>query len=60
MLNILLFFQQSAATAANATAQPQEESLIELLSHSTFGLIIMICLFIMSIISLLMLLMEQL
>ena len=50
MHNILLFFQGGAA-AANAAEPVGQESMFELLSHSTFGLIIMICLLIMSVIA---------
>ena len=49
MQNILLFFQANPAAAA-ATVEEQP-SVFELLSHSTFGMIIMICLFIMSIVA---------
>ena len=50
MNNILLFFQ-GATAAANATEPVGQESMFELLSHSTFGLIIMICLLVMSVIA---------
>ena len=50
MQNILLFFQATAAGAA-APAIEEQQSVFELLSHSTFGMIIMISLFIMSIIA---------
>ena len=50
MHNILLFFQGGAA-AANAAEPVGQESMFELLSHSTFGLIIMICLLVMSVIA---------
>lgn len=50
MNNILLFFQ--GVTAATNAAEPVgQESMFELLSHSTFGLIIMICLLVMSVIA---------
>jgi biopolymer transport protein ExbB len=51
MHNILLFFQGGAAAAASAVKQAEPESLFELLAHSTFGLIIMVCLLIMSIVA---------
>ncbi len=51
MNNILLFFQSTAATTAAAAEPAGQESIFELLSHSTMGLIIMICLLIMSIIA---------
>jgi biopolymer transport protein ExbB len=51
MHNILLFFQGGAAAATTAVKQAEPESLFELLSHSTFGLIIMVCLLIMSIVA---------
>jgi biopolymer transport protein ExbB len=47
MLNILLFFQGTATTATPVA----EESIIDLMLHSTFGTIIMICLLIMSVIA---------
>lgn len=50
MYNILLFFQ-GGTTAANTTEPVGQESVFELLAHSTFGLIIMICLLIMSVIA---------
>ncbi len=50
MYNILLFFQ-GGTTAANTTEPVAQESVFELLAHSTFGMIIMICLLIMSVIS---------
>ncbi len=50
MHNILLFFQGTTTAAANA-AEPAQESMFELIAHSTFGLIIMICLLIMSVIA---------
>jgi biopolymer transport protein ExbB len=49
MYNILLFFQNPTATTA--AAEPQTESVFELLAHSTFGLIIMVCLLIMSVVA---------
>jgi biopolymer transport protein ExbB len=51
MHNILLFFQGGAAAATTAVKQAEPESLFELLAHSTFGLIIMVCLLIMSIVA---------
>jgi biopolymer transport protein ExbB len=51
MHNILLFFQGGTAAATNAVKQAEPESLFELLAHSTFGLIIMVCLLIMSIVA---------
>jgi biopolymer transport protein ExbB len=51
MYNILLFFQAPAGAATDAAAEAGQESLFELLAHSTFGLIIMVCLLIMSIIA---------
>jgi biopolymer transport protein ExbB len=54
MHNILLFFQSGTAAAnaaANAAKQAEPESLFELLAHSTFGLIIMVCLLLMSIVA---------
>ena len=51
MQSILLFFQANTGTAAAAAAEDAQESVFELLSHSTFGMIIMISLFIMSIIA---------
>jgi biopolymer transport protein ExbB len=50
MHNILLFFQGGTA-AANAVKPVEQPSLFELLAHSTFGLIIMVCLLIMSIVA---------
>ena len=50
MHNILLFFQ-GGVTDTNATEPIGQESMFELLAHSTFGLIIMICLLIMSVIA---------
>ena len=50
MHNILLFFQ-GGVTATNTTEPVGQESMFELLAHSTFGLIIMICLLIMSVIA---------
>ncbi len=50
MHNILLFFQGGTA-AANAAKPVEAESLFELLYHSTFGFIILVCLLIMSIVS---------
>jgi biopolymer transport protein ExbB len=49
MYNILLFFQ--APTGATTEATAETESMFELLAHSTFGLIIMVCLLIMSVIA---------
>jgi biopolymer transport protein ExbB len=49
MYNILLFFQAPTGTTTEAVVE--QESLFELLAHSTFGLIIMVCLLIMSIIA---------
>jgi biopolymer transport protein ExbB len=49
MYNILLFFQ--APTGATTEAAAETESMFELLAHSTFGLIIMVCLLIMSVIA---------
>jgi biopolymer transport protein ExbB len=49
MYNILLFFQAPTGTTTEAAAE--QESLFELLAHSTFGLIIMVCLLIMSVIA---------
>lgn len=49
MNNILLFFQNNAATTAAATEPAGQESIFALMAHSTMGLIIMICLLIMSI-----------
>jgi biopolymer transport protein ExbB len=46
-----LFFQGGTAAATNAVKQAEPESLFELLAHSTFGLIIMVCLLIMSIVA---------
>ncbi len=52
MQSILLFFQANTGTATTAVAaENAQESVFELLSHSTFGMIIMISLFIMSIIA---------
>lgn len=51
MNNILLFFQNNAATTTAATEPAGQESIFELLSHSTMGLIIMICLLIMSVVA---------
>jgi biopolymer transport protein ExbB len=51
MHNILLFFQGGAAAVTTAVKQAEPESLFELLAHSTFGLIIMVCLLIMSIVA---------
>jgi biopolymer transport protein ExbB len=51
MHNILLFFQGGTAAATNAVKQAEPESLFELLAHSTFGLIIMVCLLLMSIVA---------
>jgi biopolymer transport protein ExbB len=50
MYNILLFFQAPAA-GAEPTSDVAQESMFELLAHSTFGLIIMVCLLIMSVIA---------
>jgi biopolymer transport protein ExbB len=47
MQNILLFFQGATTTATPVG----EESIIDLMLHSTFGTIIMICLLIMSVIA---------
>lgn len=49
MQSIFLFFQATTGTAAAAVAEEGTESVFELLSHSTFGMIIMISLFAMSI-----------
>lgn len=49
MQNILLFFQ--ANTAATAVEPETEKGIIELMLHSTFGTIIMICLLIMSVVA---------
>jgi biopolymer transport protein ExbB len=51
MHNILLFFQGGTAAVTTAVKQAEPESLFELLAHSTFGLIIMVCLLIMSIVA---------
>ena len=50
MNNILLFFQ-GAVAATNAAEPAGQESMFELIAHSTFGLIIMICLLVMSVIA---------
>lgn len=49
MQSIFLFFQANTGTAAAAVAEEGQQSVFELLSHSTFGMIIMISLFAMSI-----------
>jgi biopolymer transport protein ExbB len=51
MYNILLFFQAPTGAATEAAAEAGQESMFELLAHSTFGLIIMVCLLIMSVIA---------
>lgn len=52
MYNILLFFQApNAGATQEATTDAGQESIFELLSHSTMGLIVMICLLIMSVIA---------
>jgi biopolymer transport protein ExbB len=51
MFNMLFLFQSGAATATAEATAPQQESFFQLLAHSTFGLIIMVCLLIMSIIA---------
>lgn len=54
MQHLFMFFQAGTAAtnaAANAAADANNESVFELLAHSTFGLIIMICLFAMSIVA---------
>ena len=52
MQSIFLFFQANTGTAAAVAAdEAQQESVIQLLSHSTFGMIIMISLFLMSIVA---------
>ncbi len=49
MQTIFLFFQANTGTAVAAAAEETQQSVFELLSHSTFGMIIMISLFAMSI-----------
>ena len=49
MQSIFLFFQANTGTAAAAVAEDTQQSVFELLSHSTFGMIIMISLLAMSI-----------
>ena len=51
MYNILLFFQAPTSATTEAAAEAGQESMFELLAHSTFGLIIMVCLLIMSVIA---------
>ena len=49
MQSIFLFFQANTGTAAAAVAEDTQQSVFELLSHSTFGMIIMISLLAMSV-----------
>lgn len=51
MYNILLFFQAPTSATTEAATEAGQESMFELLAHSTFGLIIMVCLLIMSVIA---------
>ena len=51
MYNILLFFQAPTSATTEAAVDGGQESMFELLAHSTFGLIIMVCLLIMSVIA---------